>query len=122
MSDKLNVNIPIGILTPQGISAAPYTATSLVDAATKEPDGIYTVGRTYQRDHVLLLADHLDRLEQSARLEHIDLHLDRLALRQTLRSLIDQSGYVESRFRITVPRTAPNQIVISLEPNKPVPP
>jgi branched-chain amino acid aminotransferase len=48
--------------------------------------------------------------------------LDRAALRKALRGLIDQSGYPESRFRITVPRAAPETAILALEPFKPVPP
>lgn len=115
------LHIPICIVTPQGVIAAPYTANSLADAAAHEPQGVYTVGRTYQRDHALLFDDHLDRLEQSARLEHISVQLDRKALRKALRDLIDQSGYAESRYRITIPRATPDQLIISLERFKPVP-
>ncbi len=82
---------------------------------------MYTVGRTYQRNRVLLLDEHFNRLERSARLERIPLHLDRVAVRQALRTLIDRSGYPDSRFRITIPRDEPDQPIISLEPFKPVP-
>ncbi len=116
------MNIPIGFLTPTGLTPADYTATSLADAVSKEPGGVYTVGRTYERDRVLLFDEHLDRLESSALLEGITVHLDRLALRQAMRSLIDQSGYAESRHRITVPRESPDLLIISLEPYTPVPP
>jgi branched-chain amino acid aminotransferase len=119
---RIAVNIPIGVIRGGTVDAAPYTATSLADAAAKEPQGVYTVGRTYDRDHVLLLDQHFDRLERSARLEGIPVALDRAAVRKALRTLIDQSGYVESRFRITIPRHAPDQPIISLEPFKPVPP
>lgn len=113
--------IAIGFLTPQGLVPADYSADSLANAVTKEPQGVYTVGRTYQRDHILLFDDHLDRLENSALLEGIPVQLDRLALRKAMRCLIDRSGYPESRFRITIPRTSPERVIISLEPFKPVP-
>jgi branched-subunit amino acid aminotransferase/4-amino-4-deoxychorismate lyase len=47
--------------------------------------------------------------------------LDRAALRAALRALIDQSGYTESRFRITIPREQPDHLILSIEPFKPVP-
>ncbi len=114
--------IPIGIVKPGGVTGAPYTAASLADAATREPQGVYTAGRTFRRDHALLLDEHLDRLEQSARLVEMAIRLDRAALRRALRSLIDQSGYAESRFRITIPREAPDETIISLEAFHGVPP
>jgi branched-subunit amino acid aminotransferase/4-amino-4-deoxychorismate lyase len=103
------------------VEPAPYTATSLADAAAKEPQGVYTVSRTYDRNHALLLDEHFDRLERSAQLEGMDLHLDRHTIRQALRILIDRSGYSDSRFRITIPHDAPDQPIITLEPFKPVP-
>jgi branched-chain amino acid aminotransferase len=113
--------IPIGVLTPNGVQAAPYVAESMADAANKEPQGVYTVGRTLKRDHVLLLDEHFNRLERSAQLEGINAHLDRVKLRQAIRELIDQSGFAESRFRITIPRDTPDQPIITLEAFKPLP-
>jgi branched-subunit amino acid aminotransferase/4-amino-4-deoxychorismate lyase len=57
----------------------------MAEAANKEPQGVYTVGRTLNRDHVLLLDEHFNRLEHSAQLEGINAHLDRAKLRQALR-------------------------------------
>lgn len=107
--------IPIGILTPEGLQPAPYSAASLAEAVTFEPPGVYTVGRTYRRIHTLLFDDHIVRLEESARLEAIPLRLERAALRRAMRQLVDCSGFEESRFRITVPRNAPHTAIISLE-------
>ena len=50
----------VRILTPAGLTAAPYTADSLADAARHEPhDGVYTITNTYRRDHVLKLDAHV---------------------------------------------------------------
>lgn len=111
----------IGILTPNGLQAVPYSADTLNAAAPFEPDGIYTIASTFNCDHVLLLDAHLDRMEESARLEGIALHLDRVALRAALRTLIERSGYPNSRFRITVSRQDPTHIIVSLEPFAGVP-
>ncbi len=115
------MNIPIGILRGGRVEPVPYTATSLADAAAKEPQGIYTVGRTFDRDKVLLMESHFKRLERSAHLEGMPLHLERSAIRQALRDLIEQSGYADCRFRITIPREMPDQPIITLEPFVPVP-
>lgn len=114
--------IPTALLADGSLQSTPYTATSLADAATKEPNGVYTVARTYKRDHVLLFDDHLDRLEQSARLTGLSVRLDRPAVRKALRELIERSGYAESRYRITIPQNAPDTLILSLEMYKPVPP
>ncbi len=122
MSDQPLTSIPIGVLTPAGLVAAPYTATSLADAVAKEPDGVYTLGRTFKHDRTLLFDDHLARLRESARLEGIPARLDREALRRAMRALIQESGYADSRFRLTIPRQAPDTLIISLEPYKPLAP
>jgi branched-chain amino acid aminotransferase len=115
------LTVPIGIVKGGVVEAVPYKATSLADAAAKEPQGVYTVGRTYDRDHALLLDEHFNRLERSGGIVGIVVKLDRAAIRMALRQLIDQSGYTESRFRITIPRETPDQPIITLEPFKPVP-
>lgn len=112
--------IETGILTPDGFQFTRTLACDLGEAAQYEPEGVYTITRTYQKDQALLLDAHLDRLEESARLENIDLHLDRTALRKALRTLIEKSGYAESRFRITVPRDNPANIHLASEPLKKV--
>ncbi|MEP7287581.1 MAG: aminotransferase class IV [Chloroflexota bacterium] len=117
-------SIPIALLTPQGLTEVSYTATSLAEAASKEPSGVYTVARTFDHDKALLLDDHLDRLERSAQLEGIAVKLDRSALRAALRTLIGRSGYsgdTDSRFRLTIPHAQPDHVYLSLEPFHPVP-
>ncbi len=120
----MNAQIPIitAILTPYGLDPTPYKATSLNDAVRYEPSGVYTVGRTFKRDHVLEFDAHLNRTEQSAQLIGLPLRFDRPAIRAALRHLIDQAGYAESRFRLTVPRHQPDQVYLAVEPLSPVPP
>lgn len=109
--------IPIALLTSQGhLDSAPYQAESLQEASQLEPDGIYTVSRTFHGDHVILLDAHLERLEESAQLEGIPLELDRGWLRSALRKLIHQSRFENARFRITIPRQHPDQVILALEP------
>src|SRR5579859_4847482 len=114
MTTRTLTPILTAVLTPNGLEPTPYSATSLDDAAEHEPQGVYTVARTYKRDHVLLFNDHLDRLEQSARLIGLDITLDRAALRQALHAVIDRSGYPESRFRVTIPQDAPDTLILSV--------
>jgi branched-chain amino acid aminotransferase len=110
----------IRILTPSGLETVAYTAASLSDAQQYEPqDGVYTITNTYQRTRVLRLDAHLDRLEDSAAREHIPLALQRTALRQALRQMIEDSPFGDVRFRITVPRSTPDRIILSIEPFQP---
>ncbi|MCS7070474.1 MAG: aminotransferase class IV [Anaerolinea sp.] len=111
----------IRLLTPTGLEPAPYSAESLADAAQHEPHhGVYTITNTFQTTRVLKLSAHLDRMEDSARREGIPLQLDRPRLRAALRSLILESGWENVRFRITVPAETPEQIILSLEPFRPL--
>jgi branched-chain amino acid aminotransferase len=107
----------IRVLTPDGLQAVDYSAESLAEAVQYEPhDGVYTVTNTYQTFKVLKLDAHLDRLEDSARREDIPLQLDRRRLRVALRQMIAEANYGDVRFRITVPRDAPNHFTLTIEP------
>ena len=109
----------IRVLTPTGLQEAPYQAESLAEAAQYEPqEGVYTVANTFEGTKTLKLDSHWDRLENSARLAGMSLHLDRLRIQQTLRQMIESSGYGDVRFRITVPLAKPEQIFITIEPFK----
>lgn len=112
----------IRILTPDGLEPASYTADSLLDAARFEPaDGVYTISNTFEGTKALRLNAHLNRLEDSARQEGIPLALDRPRLRAALRQLINEAGYGDVRFRITVPGTDPTVLILSCEPFRPLP-
>lgn len=107
-------------LTPNALLDVDYTADSLKSAEDHETsDGIYTVTITYNTTQTLMFDAHLDRLEDSARREDIPLTYDRTRLKATLRQMILDSGYGDVKFRITVPRETPDEIVITLEPFTP---
>lgn len=116
------MSIETAILTPNGLTSTSYRVNSLAEAVYHEPSGVYTVTRTYHTGMALLLDAHLDRLEESARLADMEITLNREHLRRGLRDLIRQSGYAESRFRITLPAEEPDSIYLALEPLTPVPP
>jgi branched-subunit amino acid aminotransferase/4-amino-4-deoxychorismate lyase len=121
MSQPITTAIPTFILTPGGIIPTPYQASSLAAAVAHEPRGVYTVARTFHADHALLFDAHLDRLEESARLVDIPLHLDRDRLRAAMRDLLHQAGYPDAKFRLTVPGETPDQIYFAFERLNPVP-
>src|SRR5690349_16461877 len=114
----------IKLLTPDGLlKPVDYHANSLVDAARFEPhEGVYTIANTFNTFQVLKLDAHLDRLENSARLAHIPLTLDRPRLRKALRDMIAEANWGSVRFRITVPAAEPESALLSIEPfNPPAP-
>ncbi|MCA0456401.1 MAG: aminotransferase class IV [Chloroflexi bacterium] len=107
----------IKILTPNGLQLADYTANSLADAVKYEPhDGIYTLTNTFNHGQVLKMDAHLDRLEDSGRRVGMAFKLDRPAIRKALRQMLDESGYGDVRFRITIPQAEPDRITLSIEP------
>jgi branched-chain amino acid aminotransferase len=110
----------INLLTPSGLQPVAYQADSLADAARFEPhDGVYTITNTYHTFQALKLDAHLDRLENSARLAHIPLALNRAHLRAALRQMIAEASWGDVRFRITVPADRPDCLIISIEPFRP---
>lgn len=117
----ITATIPTYILTPGGLTPAPYQVCSLTEAIGYEPRGVYTVARTFRGDHALLFDAHLDRLEQSAHLVNIPLRLDRARLRAALRELLHKASYPDAKFRITVPHEHPDWLYLALEPFRPVP-
>ncbi len=109
--------IPVGIYVRSGeFKPAPYQVEDMSSLAKLEPSGIYTVARTYHGDQAVLLEAHFNRLEESAHLEEIPLDLDRQGIRRILRELIQRAGFEEARFRLTIPRIQPDQVIIALEP------
>jgi branched-chain amino acid aminotransferase len=107
----------IRLLTPDGLQAVDYSADSLAEAAKHEPhEGVYTITNTYETFKVLKLDAHLDRLEDSARRVNIPLKLDRARLRAGLRQMIAESSFGDVRFRITVAREHPDQLILTIEP------
>ena len=113
--------IPTLIVTPDGVIPTPYQVPSLAAAVSREPDGVYTVARTFFGDRALLLDAHLDRLSESARLSGIPLTLNRARLRAALRDALHAAGFPDAKFRITVPRADPSRLYLALEPFQPVP-
>lgn len=110
----------INILSDGALLDVDYTAESLADAAQHEPaDGIYTVANTFNTYDTLKLNAHFDRMEDSARRQHITLNLDRQQVRDALRQMIDESGFGDVRFRITVPRENSQGFILTIEPFTP---
>ena len=107
-------------LSPRGLEKVEYAASSLAEAVAFEPfDGVYTVGNTWQGTKALLFDAHLDRLEASARYQRIPLDYDRQQLKAALRTMILASDFGDVRFRISIPTSRPNTLLITLEPYDP---
>lgn len=114
----------IRVLHPDGsLHPVDYQADNLAAAAKFEPhDGVYTVTNTYNTTQVLKMNAHLDRLEDSAWRAEIDLSYDRGLLRDALRRCILDFGVGDVRWRVTVSKARPDQLIITLEPFTPIAP
>lgn len=108
-------------LTATRLLDVPCDALSLQEAAGSEPEGVYTVCNTQRGQRVLALDAHLDRLEDSAARQGFALQLSRRRLRLALRDMLDEAGFAEMRLRLTVPRAAPDETLITIEPWQPPP-
>lgn len=88
-------------------------APTMNSASARLPQGAYTTFRTYSGNRVLRLPQHLRRLEESLALLNQAALLDDAAVRRGLDEALQQTGYAESRFRLTF---SPPNFYISLEP------
>jgi len=81
------------------------------------PGGVYTTFRTYDGKKVLLLDDHIHRLEESAAILDFPLIIDQQAIKSALHQAISAFPYDESRIRVTVDlENEPGTVYIALEP------
>ena len=91
---------------------------------THLPGGAYTTFRTYDHNKVIRLDDHLERLEETARLAQKPVTLDRFRLREALRNAIDEyPGDMDLRIRMVLDlEVAPGEIYLMVEQLKTPPP
>jgi len=93
------------------------TARDLAAASAQLPAGAYTTMRTYGRDGVAFLEEHVRRLEESAGLQGRPGSIDRGRLRAALGQALAAGGHPESRLRVTF---APPEVFVSVEPFVPI--
>lgn len=102
--------------TPDGLEPLDYSgAKNLSDVARLEPDGIYDVARIFPGCQAVLLDSHFNRMERSLAMLGLDIDLDRPRLRESIRNIFHQSGYVSTRLRLCVPIASPEEVHIVLE-------
>lgn len=87
------------------------------EASAELPDGAYTTFRTHGATKVLRLADHVRRLEESARLQGRGGALPVERVRSAIAAAIERTGHPESRFRLT---WAPPRLFVSTEAFEPL--
>ncbi len=96
-----------GILRPAG------TGAGLQAASAALPHGAYTTFRTYGRDGVVRLAQHVARLDESTTLQGSGGGLDAGFVREAVAEALRATQHPESRLRLTY---APPRLFVSVEP------
>jgi branched-chain amino acid aminotransferase len=81
------------------ITLRPFPST-LDEATQRLPGGGYTTLRTFGRFRILRLEDHFTRLEDTARLAGVPVHLDRAGLLDALRHALGTYPQEDMRVRI----------------------
>lgn len=71
---------------------------------------------THRGGRTGLFEAHLDRLEESARLEGIPVMFNRERIRAGLRELLDRSDSPRARVRVTVTGASSYEVILALEP------
>ena len=94
------------------------SGSSLQAASQDLPNGAYSTLRTYRRDRVLRLAQHVARLNETAALQGSAGSLDEGRVRSAIAQVLAATAYAESRLRLTF---APPRFFVSVEPFAPLP-
>ena len=89
---------------------------SLQGASQALPNGAYSTLRTYGRDKVLRLGQHVARLNESAALQGSSGSLDERWVRNAIARALAATGHPESRLRLTF---APPRFFVAIEPFAP---
>jgi branched-chain amino acid aminotransferase len=95
-----------------------HVTSDMAAASALLPQGAYTTFRTYRGDRVVRLEQHLCRLEETATMLNMRGTLDIQSVKRCLSRVIQDTGYDESRLRLTY---APPRLFVSIEPFKPYP-
>ncbi len=103
------------------LAAIVTCAATLNDLSLELPDGVYTTFRTYFGNRVLHPSAHFDRLEESARLEGVQLHLDRALLCRAVASALVSAGFPLVRVRVTVALAPSVRIFLATEEMRELP-
>ena len=109
------MTVHVYLFTSTDLRLIDLTGPTLDAVSLQLPDGIYTGLRTYDRNRILGLSAHLQRLVDSHALIGKPLQLDSSAIRSALRQVISRENLAVARLRITLPFDRA-EAYISIEP------
>jgi branched-chain amino acid aminotransferase len=117
MIDPDSSSAPVHVyrVQPGTLELTAFTGPTLDALSLQLPNGVYTTLRTYDRDRIVGLSAHLQRLNDSRAALQYTRSLDLTAIRSALRAVIEREGLPVARLRVTVP-DAGEPIYISIEP------
>jgi branched-chain amino acid aminotransferase len=92
---------------------------SLTEASARLPEGAYSTLRTYGGHGIVRFEAHLERLEESVRLQGHLASIDRPAARRLVGAALEAGRHAESRLRLTF---APPRLFASVELFRTLPP
>jgi branched-chain amino acid aminotransferase len=101
------------------LELVPVEASTLDEATLQTAHGVYTGLRTFPGRRAVRLAQHFERLRQSAQILGEPYALSDEWLRTGLRNAIEASGHDLVRARLTIPFGSPDVLLIALEPFTP---
>lgn len=103
------------IQSPDHLTSRDLTGLTLDAVSLQLPAGVYTTLRTYNRNRIVGLSAHLQRLIDSRAALHHTRALDLASLRSALRAVIQREALPAARLRITVPEEG-EATYITIEP------
>jgi branched-chain amino acid aminotransferase len=100
----------------RGVLALMGTHETFAEASAVLPEGAYTTFRTYSGRRVVRLAQHVERLNESACLRGTPGELKQDDVKAAITAALDATRHDESRFRLTF---APPRLLVGVEPFRP---
>ncbi len=114
------ISVHVYLLASNDLCLTDLTGPTLDAVSLQLPEGVYTTLRTYDRDRVLGLSAHLQRLVDSHAALNRQRPIDLAAIRSALRDIIRRENLPAARLRITTPFDG-DQVFVSIEPFEPYP-
>jgi len=109
------ISVHVYSLTNDNLRLTDLSGPTLDAVSLRLPEGAYTTLRTYDRNRVIGLSAHLQRLIDSHAALNKDRPIDLMAIRTALCEIVQHESLTNARLRITTPFDG-DQVFISIEP------
>jgi len=109
------ISVHVYLLTNGNLRLTDLSGPTLDAVSLRLPEGAYTTLRTYNRNRVIGLSAHLQRLIDSHAALNKDRPIDLTTIRTALCEVVQRESLANARLRITTPFDC-DQVFISIEP------